>query len=427
MTFGPAGDDRIRVTGQDVRGVPLFPTGLLSVWPLGVSLPFAVLLGAFMLRRTLFLAAALLPARGIPAETGALPSVTLLVPASDEEEGVDRTLAAIGLLDYPADSLRVVLVNDGSRDGTGDRFRVWAAGRPEASVIDLPVRRGKFSALNEALARSPATDVIAVCDADLRPLPGWLRRIVASFTDARVGAVAGYLAPANADGGAIARYAAVETWVHQLVTSAAKDRLNLDPPTLGACAYRRDAFEQIGRFGDAPSGEDVRASAELARAGWRTRFVRDSVAENLVVHTARDYWHQHIRWARNLFGLGRARPRRAVGVRLGPGRRLETWFASAGYADRLAFVVVAAFAVAGVLPLWLPGGYVALAATEVVVAVVKGGAARRLPRFLGSALAVFALDVAASGAAVGAHVAGRPRIWRQSRRDLRAAPRPGDG
>ena len=395
----------------------------MSVWLLAVSLPFAMLLASFMLRRALFLTAALLPARHVPAATGALPSVALLVPAADEGEGVDRTLAAIGLLDYPADSLRIVLVNDGSRDGTGDRFRAWAAGRPEASVVDLPVRHGKFSALNEALARSPATDVIAVCDSDLRPLPGWLSQIVAPFTDARVGAVAGYLAPANANGGAIARYAAVETWVHQLVTSAAKDRLNLDPPTLGACAYRREAFEEIGRFGDAPSGEDVRASAALARAGWRTRFVRDSVAENLVVHTARDYWHQHIRWARNLFGLARARPRRTTGTRLGPGRRLETWFAATGYVDRLAFVAVVVFAVAGALPLWLPGIYVALAVAEVVVAVVKGGAARRLPQFLGSALAVVALDVAASGAALVAHVAGRPRTWRRS---VRASTGPGE-
>jgi len=380
-----------------------------------VSLPFAALLVACTARRAVFLVASLLPPRR-PAGEGT-PSVVLLLAAVDEEDGIGRALDSLARLDYPAPLLRVVLVDDGSTDRTPELFRAWAAARPLATVVELPYRVGKFAALTEALARTPASDVIAICDADMSLRPDWLRRLVEPFADPCVGAAAAYISPANAAAGPVARYAAVESWVHQLVTSAAKDRLRLDPPTLGACAYRRIAFEEIGGFGDAASGGDVLTSAALVRAGWRTRFVRAAVAENLVAHSVRGYWHQHIRWARNLGGVARTRPRRAAaGPRPGPARRLEAWLSASGYADRLAFVVVAAAALAGILPWWLPIAYVAVTGLEVVVGAARGGAGAALPLFLLAATGVFVLDVVATGAALAAQAARRPRTWRRSAR-----------
>src|SRR5262249_51234219 len=153
------------------------------------------------------------------------------------------------------------------------------------------------------------------------------RRMAEVFSDPSVGAVAGYLVPANADVTPIAHYAAMETWVHQLVTSAGKDRLDLNPPILGgACAYRRSALVQIGGFRPGAPGEDVKSTVALTRAGWRTRFVPDASADNNVVHAWRDYWRQHIRWARSLFdSAGPARRRAPVQISVPLGRRIELW------------------------------------------------------------------------------------------------------
>ena len=89
--------------------------------------------------------------------------------------------------------------------------------------------------------------------------------------------------------------------MHQLVASAGKNALGLDPPTLGACAYRRTTLDEVGFFGTSVSGEDVRISAALTRAGWRIRFVEAAIADTMVVQKRQDYWHQHLRWARNVF------------------------------------------------------------------------------------------------------------------------------
>ena len=386
------------------------------------AVAFAVaLLACFTLRRAVFMAAALAPPRPFSKARSGPPSVTLLVPASDESSRVDATLDALGQLQYPRERLFTVLVSDGSRDSTDRRMQAWATGRARTLAIALPTRVGKFEALNQGIRAAPPAEVIAVCDADLRPHPSWLRRLVRPFGDPAVGATAGLLSPVNADRGIVARYAAVESWVHQLVTSAAKDRLGLNPPTLGACAYRRAALESAGWFSGAGSGGDVRISAELARSGWRIRFAADAIADNAVVDRWDHYWHQHVRWARNLFATARVRPRASGPAPVGLARRIECWMAAAGYTDRVALLAVSTFTLAGLLPLWVPATYVAVVVAEVAVAVARAGASRRLPAYLASAATLLAVDVVASAVAMLAHLLGRPQQWRAARNEVRTS------
>jgi hypothetical protein len=386
----------------------------LSGWLAPVAVAAAALLGCFALRRVVFMIAALLPPRA--ASTGEhAPSVMLLVPARNEEASATALLDAIARLDYPSEQLFVVLVSDGSTDATAELFDRWAAGRPRTLALHL-ASVGKFEALNRALAVAPPSEVVAICDADLRPHREWLRRLVPPLADERVGATAGLVWPANAARSVVARYAAVEAWVHQLVTSAAKDRLGLNPPPLAASAYRRSALEEIGLFTRDGSGGDAQAAAALTRTGWRTRFVPDAVAANAVVHRWSDYWHQHVRWARNSFATlsvrSSPRPPRPTGL----GLRIEGWLTATGYVDRVVLVSVCILTSAGALPLWLPGSYLAIVAGEVAVALGKARVGRAAPSFLLAAGALFVLDVIASLAATAHHLLRRPPAWRQGQR-----------
>ncbi len=386
----------------------------------GVGVVAAAILGCFGARRVALLVAALLPPRSRTGGAAELPSVVIVVPAHNEDSTIDDTLGAVARLDYPPARLFVVLVNDGSEDGTGRRLAEWAAGRPRSLAVDLPRRAGKAQALNAGILAAPASELVVVCDADLQPRPDFVRRLGETFSDDSVGAAAGYLLPVNARTSPIARYAAVESWVHQLVTSAAKDRLDLNPPTHGASAYRREALEQLGRFSSGP-GEDIRMTVALTRAGWRTRFVPEAVAENRVVEGWADYWRQHVRWARNLTAAARA-PQKFPAEGVGLARRLETRMVSLGYADRLALVAVIVLAGLGRLPAWVPVAYVGVILVQVGVALARAGVAGQMPFFLFWTVGLFALDVAASAAATAAHVGRRPRTWqRLSRSDVARA------
>lgn len=366
---------------------------------------------ALTLRRLVLLVAALAPRRPL-RPSPACPSVSVLVAARNEAAIVQELLAALEKLEYAANRLSFVLVCDGCTDGTTASFRRWAEHRPGAQMLELSAHAGKAAALNKGLELADG-ELVVVLDADLRPHPGFVRELVPAFADERVAAAAAYLRPVNADDNVVTRYAAVTSWVHQLVTSAGADRLGLNPPTFGAAAYRRDALEAIGGFPLVPIGVDVAASRRLTQHGWHTRFAPASVVDNTVVSTLADYWRQHIRWARGAFGASQHARSSFHGT---VAQRLETWGSTIGYGDRLVFALAAAGAVAEVLPWWLPIMYLAVRGAEIVVASLEGGARRGLPRVLLATVLFFAADLLASLAAVVAHVARMPYRWHSPRR-----------
>src|ERR1700733_9393115 len=173
--------------------------------------------------------AALIPARRAPTGRDG-QSVSVVVPAHNEAPVLSATLQGLARMDHP--DFNVMLVDDGSRDDTAAIMEDWSRARHRWSVLTLPRRAGKAAALNAGIAAAPAADLIAVCDADVRVSPRCLSELASVFADSQVGAAGALLWPANADESLITRYCAVELWQHQLITSAAKDRLGLNPPAL---------------------------------------------------------------------------------------------------------------------------------------------------------------------------------------------------
>lgn len=382
-----------------------------------VSLAVATVLAALSARRALFLVAAIVPGPTEPKGENE-PSVALLIPANDEARTLGRLLASIELLEWPRDRLHVVLVDDGSGDGTWELMERWAATHDNARALRLGDRSGKAEALNAALRAAPPVEVVVVCDADLGLAPDYLSRLVPALRDPTVGAAAGFVTSANHDAGVIARYGALETWVHQLVTAAGKDRLGLNPATFAGSAYRRAALESIGGFVGGRAGDDVEASAGLTRDGWRTRFVRGARADHALAGSVSDYWRQHLRWGRNVFEAGR--PRRSDGSSATRSRGLELGLAAVGYGDRIAFVAAVALAAGRRISPAVPAFYASLRALESIVAVVKAGQARRLPDYIAAVPLVLPLDIAASIVGTVAVRSADP-AWRHSRRTAASA------
>jgi cellulose synthase/poly-beta-1,6-N-acetylglucosamine synthase-like glycosyltransferase len=358
----------------------------------------AAVLLVFALRRVVLTIAAWQPPRPIAACEN-LPSITVLIPARNEAPVIGETLAGIAALAYPSDRLYVVLIDDGSDDATRAVLETWSATHERTMVVSFPASRGKIASLNAGVAAAPSTELIAVCDADVKPGPDWLRRLADAFADPRVGGAAALIWPSGADRTPVSRYAAVEGWVHQFVTSAGKDRLDLNPATNGASVYRRSALERLGWFGVGFSEDDVRATVGLTRAGWRTRLVQGAVTEHPVVHRFSDYWRQHIRWAGNLTAAAAA-PKKRGGTHVGIAREVETWFLFRGYVDRLVLLAVVVLVARGALPLWIPTLYFATIAGQVTTALVKARTGRRLPVFFFWTAAFYVIDVVASVAAV---------------------------
>jgi len=142
------------------------------------------------------------------------PSVTVIVPAHDEDDVIGGRIENLLELDYPADRLELLIVSDGSTDRTDEIVSGYAAREPRVRLLALP-RGGKLAALNAAVGHSDR-EVVAFSDANSRWSPETLRMLVRDLADEEVAYVCGKLVLERPDGtnreGAYWRY---ELWLRE--------------------------------------------------------------------------------------------------------------------------------------------------------------------------------------------------------------------
>src|SRR6478735_10409308 len=109
------------------------------------------------------------------------PSVTLIVPAHDEEAVIAGRLENLLALDYPPEQLEIVVASDASEDGTNEIVEAVAAKEPRVRLLDCP-RGGKVAAQDRAV-RDTESDVVAFSDANATWAPDALTQLVATLAD----------------------------------------------------------------------------------------------------------------------------------------------------------------------------------------------------------------------------------------------------
>jgi cellulose synthase/poly-beta-1,6-N-acetylglucosamine synthase-like glycosyltransferase len=230
-----------------------------------------------------------------------------------------------------------------------------------------------------------------------------------------------------ANGGAspAAAYTAIESLVNQFVTMRAKDRLELAPALLGSnVAYRRAALEAVGGFSRGALLEDSDLTLAFALAGWRSRFVPESISLHNAPATLRGYLQQHLRWNRGFHQVSRGRLADAWhSRRLSLPLKLELTFFALGYADRLALLAGGLFTLADLVrpamfgfPRWVWPVYFGVPALEMVAALAL--ARERPAAYLRLAVVpfFFLFDIAIAAWSALASVLRRPARWTATER-----------
>ena len=332
-----------------------------------------------------------------------LPEILILAAMRNECQRASQLLTALEHLNYPLDRLRIVLGDDASDDDTLSLLTSWAAGRTHVIVVAGESPLGKAERLNTLLAASGSSaPFIAVYDAKHGPASDSLWRLAIGMANDNTGCVSGYLEPANARASLVSRYAALESWVTQLVHHESNERQGKSSPSLGGnCLYRREALQQVGGFPAGAFSEDIEVSLAMQALGWRTRFRREARATNLVVNSLGAFWRQRLRWN---FGL-------AVAMRKAKGP--FSWTRILGYGDRLLLLAAAGLAIVGWLPWWVPQLYLAAPAAMAAVAIRRAGALSDAPMVMLATLLLFPVDVAVTASAALSSWGNRRSVsWR---------------
>lgn len=116
-----------------------------------------------------------------------LPSVSLIIPAYNEERVIAAKLQNALNINYPHDLLEIIVASDGSTDSTVELASAFQTQRVKILELDP---KGKPSAINSAVAQSRG-EVLCLCDANVLFHPDALRNMVRHFSDPQIGAVSG--------------------------------------------------------------------------------------------------------------------------------------------------------------------------------------------------------------------------------------------
>jgi cellulose synthase/poly-beta-1,6-N-acetylglucosamine synthase-like glycosyltransferase len=216
--------------------------------------------------------------------------VTVLIPAYNEEAGIESTVRSLLASTHPR--LQIIVIDDGSTDRTAD-LATWIDD-PRVMVIRQG-NAGKAAALNNGLVHA-RYDIVIMVDADTVFEPDAIHRLIQPLAHPAIGAVSGNTKVAN-------RKRLLGRWQHlEYVFGFNLDRrmfevLECMPTVPGAIgAFRRDALLGVGGISEDTLAEDTDLTMAMWRAGWRVVYEETAVAWTEVPTSLRQLWRQRYRW-----------------------------------------------------------------------------------------------------------------------------------
>ena len=219
------------------------------------------------------------------------PFVSVIVPVRDGESTIAACLDSILATDYPAARREILVVDNGSSDGTAALIR----SRPVTYLREY--RRGVSNARNRGIAES-AGEILAFVDSDCVVEPQWLTELVRPFADPEIGSVAGDLQHAPAS-------TAAERQAVRLLGNWQRFAFTSNPPypITANAAYRHDVLDRIGLFDPRMTrAQDVELGLRFKeRSGLRLAYAERAIAHHRHRSTQRGFFRQQLGWA---YGAG---------------------------------------------------------------------------------------------------------------------------
>jgi glycosyltransferase involved in cell wall biosynthesis len=203
--------------------------------------------------------------------------VSFVVIAYNEAVNIAATIAAITALDGLG-KYELVVVDDGSRDGTADIVATIAERNLNIRLIRLPENRGRGYARDTGVAEA-CGDFVATVDADIILPPDWLVRTQSALRGHD--AVGGTAVP---DGDV--------TYLHRRFGLVPRVRTHTTTVAGGNGLYRREVFKYAQFDPALREGEDVSLNHAIAQHGLSCTSVPGLIVE----HRENKTWPESLRW-----------------------------------------------------------------------------------------------------------------------------------
>jgi cellulose synthase/poly-beta-1,6-N-acetylglucosamine synthase-like glycosyltransferase len=278
----------------------------MTILTIVLSLLIAVFLVAQLRGIVMTLLSLVLPRRPRPEAHAELPTVLIQLPVYREENVLEQLLGAVLALDYPADRLRIQVIDDSDAAAAAEAQAIVARHQNGPFAVEY-LSRGdrtgyKAGAMNHG-ARATTSELIAVFDADFIPSPEFLRATVPYFEDSRIAAVQTRWTYRN---GADSPLTMLQAAVFETVFCCEVDvraRLELPAFFMGTSGiWRRAAIDDIGGWREVPfTAEDLDLSYRAVNEGWFIAYDHRALSSCEASESFLAFKNQQRRWSRGIF------------------------------------------------------------------------------------------------------------------------------
>lgn len=277
----------------------LFVFSVVFIW-LMLLYQFALTIGGFLLRKKL------MKEELGDVDNEELPSVSVLIPARDEEKVIGRLLESIQDFIYPREKIEIIVLNDGSRDQTEEIVFRMARGDKRIKLVNIPFEKssgGKGAALNRGLIEA-TKDVIAVYDADNLPEPDSLRKLcMALLRDKRLAAVTGKFRAYNKERNLLTKLINIESIAFQWIIQAGRwFFLNISFIPGTNFVIWKSVLKEVEGWDEEALTEDSELTFRIYEKGYLIKFLPTACTWEQEPERFTTWIRQRTRWARgNLY------------------------------------------------------------------------------------------------------------------------------
>ncbi len=221
-------------------------------------------------------------------------TVTIIIPAYNEEKTIAKTIESALSSKYPKDKLEIIVVSDGSTDKTYEIAKKYEASKKFKVKVYQKKNGGKASALNFGIAKAKG-EIIFTMDADSFIKPETVRRMVARFYKKEVMSVTpsmGVYKPKKI----IERIQQIEYYIGVFLRKSFAE-LNALYVTPGAfSAYRKEFFDKYGGYDENNITEDLEIALRIQSKDYIIENAPEAVVYTVAPKTFRDLLIQRRRW-----------------------------------------------------------------------------------------------------------------------------------
>jgi len=233
-----------------------------------------------------------------PESNGQTPTISIIMPAYNEGPYIEESIRCLFTLDYPADKLEIIVVDDGSTDDTG-RVAKSLEGGPIRLHVFRKENGGKGAALNYGLKKAKG-EFIATMDADSYVTEGTIRELLPYFKDPDVMAVSP--AVKIRPGGSWLRELQRVEYLMILFSRKLLSFIESVPVTPGPFSmFRASVFDKVGPFDENNLVEDQEIALRIQSHNYKIKSSMTAAVYTEPPDNMKDLLTQRVRWQRGGF------------------------------------------------------------------------------------------------------------------------------